>query len=129
MRRHFFLHFLHAAFGVAAVAGFSAGVMLLWNALLPQIFGFVAINFWQSLGLLVLLAGLSKFMAVAAFLGMRGYRRNPLHEKWQKMTPDERREFIRKRHVFFHKHSFGKGGFCEESASGAEATGASTKEQ
>ena len=103
------LHILgHVLLGLAAVTGFAAVFMLLWNALLPQIFGVVAINFWQALGLLVLLAGLSKFMAVSAFLGKRGYRHNPIREKWMKMTPEERAEFIRHRHFghgFGHFHS------------------------
>ena len=37
-----------------AAAGFSAITMLLWNALLPCIFGIASINFWQALGLLAL---------------------------------------------------------------------------
>ncbi len=32
----------------------SALVMLLWNSLLPEIFGFKAINYVQALGLLIL---------------------------------------------------------------------------
>jgi hypothetical protein len=105
----------HLLFGSAAIAGFAAVFMLLWNALLPQIFEIVAINFWQSLGLLVLLAGLSKFMVISAFLGMRGYRRNPIREKWLKMTLEERKEFIRNRHHFHHgfgRH-FGHGFGCD----------------
>jgi hypothetical protein len=70
--------------------------------LVPSIFGVAAINYWQSLGLLILLAGLSKFMAISAFLGMRGYRHNPIREKWQKMTPEEREEFIRRHRHFGH---------------------------
>jgi hypothetical protein len=105
MNRYFYI-LSHVLCGLAAVAGFGAVFMLLWNALLPQIFGITAINFWQSLGLLVLLAGLSKFMAIAAFLGMRGYRRNPIHEKWRKMSDKERKEFIKNRHS---GHGFGRG--------------------
>ncbi|MDR0395221.1 MAG: hypothetical protein LBH77_08705 [Tannerella sp.] len=96
----------HMLSGIAAIALFGAVFMLLWNALLPQIFGIVAINYWQSLGLLVLLAGLSKFMVIAAFLGMRGYRHNPIHEKWLKMSDEERREFIKNRRSG-HAHGFG----------------------
>ena len=102
----------HLLFGLAVVAGYAAVFMLLWNALLPQIFGIAAINFWQSSGLLILLAGLSKFMILSAFLGMRGYRRNPIREKWMKMTPEERKKFIRKHHRF--RHGFGRGFFKDE---------------
>jgi ABC-type multidrug transport system fused ATPase/permease subunit len=90
-------HLFHVLAGMAAIAGFNAVAMLLWNWLMPSVFGLAAVNFWQMLGLLVLLAGLSKFLVVAAFLGMRGYKRNPIHEKWAKMTPEERREFIKNR--------------------------------
>jgi hypothetical protein len=106
------LHFLaHVLCGLGAIAGFGAIFMLLWNAIVPSIFGISAINFWQALGLLILLAGLSKFMAIAAFLGMRGYRHNPIHEKWRKMTPEEREEFIRRHRYFghFNHDSFHKG--------------------
>ena len=40
--------------GLAAIAGFTAIVMLLWNALLPDIFGITTITFWQALGILIL---------------------------------------------------------------------------
>jgi hypothetical protein len=101
----------HLLLGLAAIAGFSAVFMLLWNALLPQIFGITAIHFWQALGLLTLLAGLSKFVVISAFMGMKGYRRNPIREKWMKMTPEERKEFIKNRHHFHHgfRHPFAHG--------------------
>jgi hypothetical protein len=99
------LHILgHVLLGLAAIAGFGAVFMLLWNALVPPIFGITVINFWQAVGLLILLAGLSKFMVISAFLGMRGYRHNPIREKWRKMTPEQREKFIRHRHF---GHGFG----------------------
>ncbi|MDR2388769.1 MAG: hypothetical protein LBD89_03150 [Tannerellaceae bacterium] len=105
------LHFLaHVLCGLGAMAGFGALFMLLWNALMPSIFGIASIGYWQALGLLVLLAGLSKFMLLSAFLGIKGYRHNPVREKWQKMTPEEREEFIRR-----HRHcAHGFRGFDSE---------------
>ena len=47
--------FGHAIMILSAIAGFSAITMLLWNALLPDIFGIASINFWQALGLLALI--------------------------------------------------------------------------
>ena len=44
----------HIALVLLAAAGFSAIMMFLWNALLPDIFGMASINFWQACGLLVL---------------------------------------------------------------------------
>ncbi len=43
-----------AAIAVVAVAVFGAVVMVLWNWLMPPLFGWAAIGFWQALGLLVL---------------------------------------------------------------------------
>jgi hypothetical protein len=117
------LHFLkHVLFGLAIVAGFSAAAMLLWNALVPGIFGLGAINFWQALGLLCLARLL--FGGFGMFHGHHGrgwgkHSRNPMREKWERMTPEERKEFIHKRAEFTHKwHSsmhkrFGKHDFCE----------------
>jgi hypothetical protein len=55
MRRKLFF------FGPLAILGFAvftavvgAIVRLLWNALLPPLFGWPAVTFWQALGLLVL---------------------------------------------------------------------------
>jgi hypothetical protein len=103
---------------LGAVAGFGAMFMLLWNAVVPQVFGFSAINFWQAISLLLLLAGLSKFMMISSFLGVRGYRHNPVREKWKKMTDKEREEFIRRRWHFGHgSRHFDNCSFCEDEES------------
>lgn len=41
-------------FGIVAGAVFTTGTMLLWNWLMPLVFGLMTISFWQALGLLVL---------------------------------------------------------------------------
>ena len=49
--------FKYAGFGVlgvAAVFGFTLVVMLLWNALVPELFNGPELGYWQTLGLLVL---------------------------------------------------------------------------
>jgi len=38
----------------ALVAGLGALVMVLWNALLPALFGLPVVTFWQAAGLVVL---------------------------------------------------------------------------
>ena len=81
-----------------AVAGFSAITMLLWNALLPNIFGIACINFWQALGLLVLGRILFSGIGGGSPMHMHGDRKNFIREKWMKMTPEERREFFRNHH-------------------------------
>ncbi|MGQ8338542.1 hypothetical protein ACUNWD_18440 [Sunxiuqinia sp. A32] len=46
--------FKAVVFGILAVALISFIVMLLWNWLMPALFGLTIITFWQSLGLLAL---------------------------------------------------------------------------
>jgi hypothetical protein len=83
----------------------SAIVMLLWNALVPQLFGGRAIEFWQAAGLLVL--------ARILFGGFRGHGgwhwgwRHRMHERWARMTPEEREKFregMRTRCGWRHEH-------------------------
>ena len=84
---------------LAIAAGFAAVVMLLWNWLIPVIFGLGAICFWQALGLLVLCR-----ILFGSFGGGHGMmRRNhhagghPMLNKWKKMTPEQRKEFLNRR--------------------------------
>jgi len=78
---------------IAIAAGvfiFGSVVMLLWNALLPAVFGISTITFWQALGILVL----SKIL-FGGFGGHRGYQKYHSHspewrEKWMNMTPEEK---------------------------------------
>lgn len=41
-----------AAIGLATLFGFI--IMWLWNALMPEIFGLIQINYWQAVGLFIL---------------------------------------------------------------------------
>ncbi|MDR1810046.1 MAG: hypothetical protein LBR34_06565 [Prevotella sp.] len=94
------VHFLgHIVFALAAVALFSALVLWLWNALVPEIFGAASINYWQALGLLVLSRLL--FGGFGGKFGGMKRRKHQLREKWLSMTPEERKEFIKK-HYFGH---------------------------
>ncbi len=95
-----------ALLGLAAITGFSAAVMFIWNWLMPSIFGLVTIGFWQALGMLVLarilfggIGGGRAWMAGGMHANMRDH--NPIREKWMKMTPEERKEFIKNRHRHF----------------------------
>ena len=108
MKKRFFLMPIWIMFIIAV---FSTVTMLLWNALVPTIFGLAVINFWQALGLLVLCKLLfGGFRGGRTFMHHWGGRhgRNPIHEKWTKMTPEEREEFIKRRgkftRRFFDKH-------------------------
>jgi len=87
---------------------FSVAVMLLWNWLMPPLFGLMTISFWQALGIIVLcriLFGSFNFGNHAAHRrhsdGMFGIRR-----KWQNMTLEQRKEFINKRREDFIKNDF-----------------------
>jgi len=78
---------LFAALGVAVL---GSVVMALWNWLMPALFGWRVIGFWQALGLLVL----SKIL----FGGLRGpaanmHWRRRMMERWEQMTPEEREKF------------------------------------
>jgi hypothetical protein len=75
---------------VALIGGL---VMQLWNWLLPALFGWHPIGFWQALGLLVLCRIL--------FGGFGGHgpgpgpskRQRRWAERWEQMTPEEREKF------------------------------------
>jgi hypothetical protein len=63
----------------------------LWNWLLPPLFGFRAIGFWQALGLLALSRILFGGFALHGS-GRSGFRRR-MAERWERMTPEERERF------------------------------------
>ncbi len=70
------------------IAACGGVVLLLWNHLMPQIFGLPAIGFWQALGLLCL--------SWLLFGGRRGFQpswRWGMRERWQRMTPEQRAAF------------------------------------
>ena len=92
MKRYRFvrgLKFVLFAALFVTVLGFV--LMSLWNWLMPALFGWHLINFWQAVGVLVL----SKIL----FGGFRGhpgrhlYWRRRMMERWEQMTPEEREKF------------------------------------
>jgi hypothetical protein len=91
MRRKWF--FAAAPFGIAAFV-FIGGevVMHLWNWLLPDIFGWKQVTFWQALGLLalsrILFGGFSRGGGM-----QRSHFRRRMAERWDGMTPEERAKF------------------------------------
>jgi Ca2+/H+ antiporter, TMEM165/GDT1 family len=64
-------------------------VMRLWNWLLPGLFGWRMITFWQGVGLLALCR-----ILFGGFGGGRshrpGFTRRRMAARWEKMTPEER---------------------------------------
>jgi hypothetical protein len=78
---------------VAAVLGFA--VMLLWNALIPDLFKGPQLAFWQAVGLLVLshilLSGKGRWHHANGWRHDRWRRK--FEEKLAAMTPEEREKF------------------------------------
>jgi hypothetical protein len=66
-------------------------VQSLWNWLLPPLFGWHQVTFWQALGLLALCR------ILFGGLGLRGSGRSNFRrrmaERWERMTPEERERF------------------------------------
>ncbi len=97
-------------FAPLALVGFAAFIALggaivlwLWNWLLPPLFGWHEITFWQALGILLLCRILfGRFgMRGGPRSGMRGRMRDRMADhvadrvagRWQAMTPEERERF------------------------------------
>ena len=66
-------------------------VMHLWNWLLPPLFGWRLITFWQALGILALCRIL--FGGVSGRGFHRSYSGRRMAERWGRMTPEEREKF------------------------------------
>ena len=68
---------------------FGSMVMLLWNNILPAVFGISAITYWQEIGILIV----SKIL-FGGFMG--GHRRrchgrgHDLAGRWMQMSPEEK---------------------------------------
>jgi len=92
--------FVAAPIGIAVFV-FLGGwiVQHLWNWLLPNIFGWREITFWQALGVLVLCRILfGGFHGHGGgHKGVRGRMRERMEqrmrERWEQMTPEERERF------------------------------------
>jgi hypothetical protein len=66
-------------------------VRQLWNWLLPPLFGWRQITFWQALGLLALCRILFGGLGCQGF--DRSHSRRRTAERWEHMTPEERERF------------------------------------
>jgi hypothetical protein len=70
----------------AGVYIFGSVVMLLWNGILPDLFGFGTITFWQGIGILVL----SKILFGGFGSGHSGRSNRHRKERWMNLSPEER---------------------------------------
>ena len=78
-------------------------VMQLWNWLLPPLFGWRALTFWQALGILVLCRILFGGFGMSGSGRSNSRRRvservservaERMAERWEQMTPEERERF------------------------------------
>ena len=99
--KHKFGHF--AIWGLLVVFGFGFLVWLLWNWLVPGIFGWASISYIQAVGLFAL----AKILFGNFGHSWKRDRHNRFHQKWEQMTEEERKEFINRRKRFgFHQHYF-----------------------
>jgi len=93
-KKRWMLFFALPAFVIFIAIGGEV-VKLLWNWLLPTLFGGPEITFWQALGLLALCRILFGGFRLAG-----GYPRSRIRgrmaERWGRMTPEER-EALRER--------------------------------
>ena len=76
---------------VVFIAIGGAVVLQLWNWLLPPLFGWRQITFWQAVGILALCRILFGGLGRHGFYGSSFRRR--MAERWEYMTPEERERF------------------------------------
>lgn len=111
--RRWWLHVLKVLlFVVVAVAVVGTAVMLLWNWLMPALFGWSTIDFFQAVGLLVL----SKILlgGMRGGWGHRGHWRGRMRERWEHMSDDERDRFRRHFGSALRDRHHGRGGPPDE---------------
>jgi hypothetical protein len=92
MRKKWFLIAPAAVVGIVLFAFIGGEVVLrLWNWLLPSLFGWRQITFWQAFGILAL---------CRILFGGRGWHgrgrshfRRRMRERWEHMTPEQREKF------------------------------------
>lgn len=100
MKNHRKIRIVKFILGSAAfILVFSLIVMLLWNWLIPDIFKGPSITYLQSIGLIIL----SQILLRGFGRGFRhshreryAFWRKSFEEKLEKMTPEEREEFMKR---------------------------------
>lgn len=87
------LFFFFPLIALALLLAFGGIVMLLWNAILPDLLGIQFITYWQAVGLLLLcriLFGNFGKGRPGAGTPPQWKGRSQWREKWMNMTPEER---------------------------------------
>jgi hypothetical protein len=92
-KRWFFMFLLIPA----ALVVFTIAVMLLWNAILPDLLHTGNLNFWQALGLLILSRLLFGGFRWRGEHHARHFEKSQrFRERWKGMSEEERKEFREK---------------------------------
>lgn len=92
MRGKWFLIVPLAILGILLFIAIGGGlVMQLWNWLLPSLFGWRIITFWQAVGILALCRILFGGFGRHGF--SRSNFRRRMAERWERMTPEQREKF------------------------------------
>ncbi|MBF8468362.1 hypothetical protein FML31_11715 [Klebsiella oxytoca] len=102
--------------GAALIIVLGLLVMSLWNALLPAILGVKSIGFWQAIGLLALSRILFGGLGFRPGMFGMGHARRRMHERWMKMSPEQRDEFVQR---FGHRGHRGHCGWCDRRSENA----------
>lgn len=87
-------------FCIAFVVVFGGCIMLLWNWLMPELFGLPSITFWQAAGLLILCKILFGGFGSNHHHGHGHCGGNKLRKRWESMTPEERERIIKMHKVY-----------------------------
>ena len=118
MRDIFKFRFAGTFMMLVMIAVFGAVVMLLWNALLPDLFALPALNYWQAAGILLLVRILAGGLGHNFGYFDRNRRgthfhggQNRLREKWMNMSEEERKEFVEKEKDYMGFHAAFHGRF------------------
>jgi len=89
-----------APLAILAIIGFiflgGWAVQHLWNWLLPPLFGWRLITWWQAIGLLALCRILFGNWGGRGSGGSRSHMRRRMEERWERMTPEEREKYRQK---------------------------------
>jgi hypothetical protein len=87
---------LFGILGVAAIAGFGFVVMWLWNWLIPGLFSGPELNYWQTIGLLIL----SKILFSGVGHGHSGDHKNYRDkEQWKRKCNEKMNGIVEERTV------------------------------
>lgn len=74
---------------LAAIAGFGFVVMLIWNAVIPDVFQGPTVTYWQAILLLIL----ARILFGGGPFRHPAYANHSFRDKFKKMSPEEQEAF------------------------------------